>query len=39
MLESQKQKVSSVCFHPELPLIISGYKDGTVRLWYANTYR
>jgi WD40 repeat protein len=31
--------VSSVLFHPHLPLIISGAEDGTVRLWHATTYK
>jgi coatomer subunit beta' len=31
--------VSFAAFHPELPIIISGSEDGTVRLWHANTYR
>ena len=38
-LESHTQNVSVVCFHPELPIIISGSEDGTVRIWHANTYR
>jgi coatomer subunit beta' len=38
-LESHTQNVSVVCFHPELPIIVSGSEDGTVRLWHANTYR
>ena len=28
-----------VCFHPALPIIITGSEDGTVRIWHANTYR
>jgi coatomer subunit beta' len=31
--------VSWAVYHPELPIIISGSEDGTVRLWHANTYR
>ncbi|KAJ1354990.1 Coatomer subunit beta' [Parelaphostrongylus tenuis] len=38
-LDGHAQNVSSVCFHPELPLIITGSEDSTVRLWHANTYR
>ena len=38
-LESHTQNVSVVCFHPELPIIVSGSEDGTVRIWHANTYR
>ena len=26
-------------FHPELPIILTGSEDGTVRVWHANTYR
>ncbi|KAL1920473.1 uncharacterized protein VTP21DRAFT_850 [Calcarisporiella thermophila] len=38
-LEGHTQNVTFACFHPELPLIISGSEDGSVRLWHANTYR
>eukprot|EP01121_Diplochlamys_sp_Union-15-3_P002556 TRINITY_DN1226_c0_g1_i1.p1 TRINITY_DN1226_c0_g1~~TRINITY_DN1226_c0_g1_i1.p1 ORF type:complete len:1025 (-),score=223.71 TRINITY_DN1226_c0_g1_i1:90-3164(-) len=38
-LEGHSNNVSSVLFHPELPLIISGSEDGSVRLWNINTYR
>lgn len=27
------------CFHPELPVILSGSEDGTVRVWHATTFR
>ena len=30
---------TSVTFHPELPIILTGSEDGTVRIWHANTYR
>ena len=26
-------------FHPELPIILTGSEDCTVRVWHANTYR
>lgn len=29
----------TVCFHTELPIIITGSEDGTVRLWHSATYR
>jgi coatomer subunit beta' len=29
----------SVCFHPELPIVLTGSEDGTVRIWHAGTYR
>lgn len=38
-LEGHSHNVSSVCFHPRLPLIISASEDGTVRLWHSTTYR
>ena len=33
------QNISAVTFHPELPIILTGSEDGTVRVWHANTYR
>jgi coatomer subunit beta' len=33
------QNISSVAFHPELPIILTGSEDGTFRVWHANTYR
>jgi coatomer subunit beta' len=38
-LEGHTNNISSVCFHPQLPVILSGSEDGTVRIWHANTYR
>lgn len=38
-LEGHTHNVSAVCFHPELPIIITGSEDGTVRIWHATTYR
>ncbi|KAL7644998.1 UNVERIFIED_CONTAM: hypothetical protein RMT77_004822 [Armadillidium vulgare] len=38
-LEGHSQNISSVCFHPELPVILTGSEDCTVRIWHANTYR
>jgi len=38
-LEGHAQNVSSVMFHPELPIVMSGSEDGTVRIWHANTHR
>lgn len=38
-LEGHLSNVSFACFHPALPLIISGSEDGTVKLWHSNTYR
>nr|CAG4643737.1 EOG090X01FO [Lepidurus arcticus] len=38
-LEGHAQNISAVIFHPELPIILTGSEDGTVRVWHANTYR
>jgi len=38
-LEGHSHNVSSVCFHPRLPLIVTASEDGTVRLWHSTTYR
>jgi coatomer subunit beta' len=28
-----------VAFHPELPIILTGSEDGSVKMWHATTYR
>ena len=38
-LEGHTHNVSAVCFHPEIPIIITGSEDGTVRIWHSTTYR
>lgn len=38
-LEGHAQNISAVSFHPELPVILTGSEDGTVRVWHANTNR
>ncbi|CAF3330904.1 unnamed protein product [Rotaria socialis] len=38
-LEGHAQNISTVVFHPELPIILSGSEDGTIKLWHSNTYR
>jgi len=38
-LEGHTHNISSVCFHPELPVIITGSEDGTLRIWHSTTYR
>lgn len=38
-LDGHTHNVSAVCFHPELPIIITGSEDGTVRIWHSTTYR
>lgn len=39
MFSGHAQNVSAVCFHPELPILLTGSEDGTVRIWHAGTYR
>ncbi|CAN9511190.1 unnamed protein product [Ophioblennius macclurei] len=38
-LEGHAQNVTCVNYHPELPIILTGSEDGTVRVWHSNTYR
>ncbi|KAF9128507.1 Coatomer subunit beta' [Mortierella sp. 14UC] len=38
-LEGHTQNVTFAVFHPDLPIIISGSEDGSVKIWHANTYR
>lgn len=38
-LEGHGHNVSAVCFHPELPIIITGSEDGSVKFWHSTTYR
>ncbi|KAG0165859.1 Coatomer subunit beta' [Apophysomyces sp. BC1034] len=38
-LEGHSQNVNFASFHPELPIILSGSEDGTVRIWHSDTYR
>ena len=38
-LDGHSHNVSTVAFHPELPLIMTGGEDGTVKLWHSTTYR
>ncbi|TFY80045.1 hypothetical protein EWM64_g3966 [Hericium alpestre] len=38
-MESHTNNVSFAVFHPNLPIIISGSEDGTVKLWNSGTYR
>ena len=39
VLEGHSGNVSTVCFHPALPLIVSGSEDGVCKLWHSTTYR
>eukprot|EP01135_Chromosphaera_perkinsii_P010787 Nk52_evm4s2226 gene=Nk52_evmTU4s2226 len=38
-LEGHTHNVSVAAFHPELPIILTGSEDGTVRIWHSTTYR
>lgn len=38
-LEGHSNNISSVVFHPELPIIISSSEDGAVKIWHSQTYR
>lgn len=38
-LEGHANRVSAVCSHPELPILMTGSRDGTVRLWNSNSFR
>jgi len=39
VLDGHAENVSSTLFHPDLPLILSGSEDGTVKLWNSNNFR
>ncbi|KAF9535194.1 coatomer protein [Crepidotus variabilis] len=38
-MEGHTNNVSFAVFHPNLPIIISGSEDGTVKIWNSSTYR
>ncbi|KAG6852753.1 hypothetical protein C0991_009331 [Blastosporella zonata] len=38
-MEGHTNNVSFAFFHPNLPIIISGSEDGTVKIWNSGTYR
>lgn len=38
-LDGHTSNVSSVMFHPKLPIVLTGAEDGTVRFWHSKTYR
>jgi coatomer subunit beta' len=38
-MESHTNNVSFAVFHPNLPVIISGSEDGTIKIWNSGTYR
>ena len=37
--ESHEDDITSVCFHPELPLIFSSSEDGNVNIWNVNNFK
>ena len=39
VLEGHTSNVSFAVFHPEIPVIISGSEDGTIKIWHSGTYR
>lgn len=39
VLEGHHRNISSVSFHPDLPLIVSTSEDATVKLWHSTTFR
>lgn len=39
VLEGHSSNVSFAIYHSELPLIISGAEDGTLKFWNSNTYK
>ncbi|KIL57237.1 hypothetical protein M378DRAFT_88171 [Amanita muscaria Koide BX008] len=38
-MEGHTNNVSFSVFHPNLPIIVSGSEDGTIKLWNSGTYR
>ncbi|VVB05085.1 unnamed protein product [Arabis nemorensis] len=38
-LQGHTNSVRAVCFHPTLPIIITGSNDKTLRIWHATTFR
>ncbi|RLM69342.1 Cysteine-rich receptor-like protein kinase 5 [Panicum miliaceum] len=38
-LKGHADRVSCVYCHPELPVVITGSHDGTIRVWHSTTYR
>lgn len=39
VLSGHTHNVSTVLFHPQLPIILTGSEDGTARIWHSSTYR
>lgn len=38
-LDGHEENISSLCFHPELPILISGAEDHTCKFWNVNTFK
>ncbi|ODV90372.1 hypothetical protein CANCADRAFT_105966 [Tortispora caseinolytica NRRL Y-17796] len=38
-LEGHTANVSFAVFHPELPIIISGAEDSTIKIWHSSTFK
>jgi coatomer subunit beta' len=38
-LDAHQNNISSVLFHPDLPLIFSAAEDGAVMIWHSSTYK
>ena len=39
VLDGHTGNVSSVVFHPGLPIIVTGSEDGVCKIWHSTTYR
>jgi coatomer subunit beta' len=37
--EGHEENISSLCFHPELPILISGAEDNTCKFWNINVFK
>jgi coatomer subunit beta' len=37
--DGHEENISSLCFHPELPILISGAEDSTCKFWNINTFK
>lgn len=39
LVDTLKENISTVCSHPELPVLITGSNDGRVLVWTTSTFR
>jgi coatomer subunit beta' len=37
--DGHENNISALCFHPELPILISGAEDHTCKFWNVNTFK